>query len=365
MIETRYIDLSDKIEKGIKDGLWKERLPGVIKLSKELNADPATLSKAFRVLAGKGLVTIQGKKGTYITQPGRGVKHKVIGVVGIKTDTPGYSEEFSAMEKAAEASGYRAVGIAHKNDLFVKDLDLLLKFPVDGYIFMYSRLTFEIAAFLRENGVPFVYCNRPVGIPGVNWVDFDSEGSFEKAVRYFIGLGHKKIAYFEFHNPNYKFSERILNTYKKVLSETGLPFDKSLFISKDVAPYYKIHGEDYLRIYGVDCANDIMKQKEKPTAALTTDSDMAYGFIEELKKYNLNVPADISVISYNSHYAQGKDNFLTTLFNDYKKRSAGAVKMIVDLIASPCGEAKQKLIEGRIIPGKSSSRRKGDANEKT
>lgn len=355
MIETRYIDLSEEIEKGIKEGQWKERLPGVMKLSRELNAGPATISKAFKLLAEKGLVTIDGKKGTYITQPGRGVKYKVIGVIGIKTDQPDYTEKFATMEKTARENKYDIIGIAYENDLFIKNPVLLLKFPVDGYIFMNSKLTFEIAAFLRGNGVPFVSRNNPVGIPGVNWVDFDGEGSLEKALRYLIALGHEKIAYLGFYNPSYNYSKRMLNTYKKVLSDGGFPFDESLFISGDPVRYYNIYGKEYLKAYGADCVKTVMKQKERPTAVLIVDYNMAYDFTEELKKYNLKVPEDISVIAYTSK--SSKDDFFTTLFNDYEKRSSIAVKMLLDLLETPHMEAREELIEGKIIVKKSCSKR--------
>ena len=356
MLETKYIDLSVLIEKGIKEGLWKERLPSVRELSKELNADPATVSKAFRLLSEKGFVSIRGNKGTYITQPGKCVKHKVIGIVGMGTDNPRYFEELSVMEKTAEANGYKVVGLVHKNDLFVKGMNLLLRFPVDGYIFMYSSLSPEIAFSLRENGIPFVACNKPTGIPGVNWVDFDSEAALEKGLSYLIGLGHKRIAHIDFYSTAYNYSERILNTYKKVLSESGIPFDESIFISKNIASYYHIYGENYLKAceaYGADCAVEIAKQKEKPTAVLIAYPQMAYSFIEKLKINKIKVPGDISVMSYNSFH--DKDDFLTVLFNDYEKRSSTAVKILMHCIDNPYSEAKQELIESKIIVKKSVS----------
>lgn len=53
------------------------------------------------------------------------------------------------MEERAAECGYRIVGVAHNNKPFIDNMRLLLQFPVDGYVFMYSSLTFEIAAFLR------------------------------------------------------------------------------------------------------------------------------------------------------------------------------------------------------------------------
>ena len=148
----------------------------------------------------------------------------------------------------------------------------------------------------------------------------------------------------------------MLKTYKRVLLENGTAFDKSLFISEGKEKYYSACGDDYLRMhnaYGVYCAEKIIKSKEKPTAALITYPGIAYSFIRELKKHKLNVPDDITVMTHN--YPDTKDDFLTTLFNDYRKRAFIAVKILMDLIDSPYMEVKEELLDGEIIVKKSSS----------
>lgn len=354
MLETKYIELSEKIAEGIRNGLWQERLPGVIKLSKELKADPATISKAFKVLADKGLVTINGKKGTYITQPGQKAKHKVIGIIGIQKDnTQLHSDEFSEIEKSAEKNGYRVIGIAHSNKLFADDMNLLLQFPVDGYIFMYSSLTFEIAAFLKQKGVKFVAANKPVGISGVNWVDFDSEAAFRGGMEYLIKQGHKKIAYIEFHNPNYMYSARMLSVYKDICAENELAFNESFFVSRDVKPYYKLYGEEYEQAYGFECANDLVKESNIPTAVMITGTKKGIGLRQGLKKHNLIVPDDISVLTYGEK--NKNDEFFSNVELNYKHRASTAGEMLLELINNPLMDIKQELITYEIIIRKSTS----------
>ncbi len=58
-------------------------------------------------------------------------------------------------------------------------------------------------------------------------------------------------------------------------------------------------------------------------------------------------------MSYNSFH--DKDDFLTVLFNDYEKRSSTAVKILMHCIDNPYSEAKQELIESKIIVKKSVS----------
>jgi len=350
MLEARYKDISSQIAEGIKNCLWKDRLPGVVKLSKELKANPATIVKALKLLADKGLVTIQGTKGTFITQPNNRARRKVIGVVGLP-NRAFHAGELASMEERAAAADYRLIGISHNDDFFTRNPGRFLEFPVDGYIFMYSTLTMEIAAFLREKGISFASCNNPVGIPGVNWVDFDSEGNFEKALRHLISLGHKSIAYIEFDNPNYRYSERILAAYQRILAESGLPFAKALFISEKSHNCHRRHGEKYLRQYGMECANRLITAKEKPTAAVMAINS-ANGFVEVLSHNNMEVPADFSIITYNDA-RNNPDEFFTTISVDYEKRAIRAVEILLNLLDDSLHEATQQLIEGELIEGKS------------
>ncbi len=354
MIEAKYIELSCKIEDGIKKGVWKGRLPGIAKLGRELSVDSATVLKAFRVLANKGLLTIQGTRGTYITPHSKRPQHKVIGCIGLKPDNVIYSAEFEEMEKEAAKRGYNIVGLAHGRQLFAHGTDILLKFPFDGYIFMYSSLTAEIAAFLQGNGINFVSCNKPVSVENVNCVDFAAEKTFEKAMKYFVGLGHRRIAYFDFYNPNYptyNYRERILNTYKKVMAEARLPFDESLFVMREVE-YEAIHEKQFQKNYGRDCVKSL--KNNRPTAVLT-HLGMGYGVLEEMNNNNLKVPDDMSIMVYNSRFYNDDDDFFTTLYLDYKKKSLHAVNLLLDLVNDPWEGAKIELLESKIIVKKSTA----------
>lgn len=353
MLETKYIELSEKIAEGIKKGLWQERLPGVIKLSKELNADPATISKAFKVLADKGLVTINGKKGTFITKPGSRVRHNVIGIIGIDTTSEQLTGELRAMEENAASKGFSIIGIAHNNQLFVNAPDLLMKFPVDGYVFMYSTLTFELAAFLRNKGIPFVSCNDPAGIPGVNWVDFDSEISFKKALRHLISIGHKNIAYAEFFNPNYNYTERMIKIYKETFLEAGLPFREEFIYSSPKNDYFEKHGDNPYRRHGIDIAKKILSLKNKPSAIIMVSTDTAYGFAEHFKHCGFKIPDDMTVITYNGNRKDMKEDFFAVINNDYKKRASEAARLLISIIKNPIAEPQHILIDSIFLENKS------------
>jgi len=351
MIEAKYKDFAVEIEKAILCGRWQGRLPGMIKLSKELKANPATISKAFKLLAAKGILMIDGTKGTYITRPDARTRHNVIGAVGIGPDLNTRSDEWSAMEAEAERGGYRLIGIAHNSKIFVDDMDLLLQFPVDGYIFMYSSLTLEIAAFLRQKGVRFVACSKTVGIPDADYVDFDSERIFETGMRHLLDLEHRRIAYVEFHNENYRYSERILNQYKRLLAETDIPFNNDYFISASSDYYYSLHGEEYLNAFGKECAKLIAGCKERPTAALITSPATASAFVEELRKHSVRCPEDISVVVYEGR--SKSEDFFTNIKLDYITRARRGTARLIDLLDNQRPQSTQELLVSELIVNKS------------
>ncbi len=67
MINRKYIDLAELIESDIDTKKWQKLLPGVHALGKHYNVAPATVSRAVKVLSQKGRVTVQGTKGTFIS----------------------------------------------------------------------------------------------------------------------------------------------------------------------------------------------------------------------------------------------------------------------------------------------------------
>ena len=68
MIAPIYHELSEKLERYIAENGITGKMPGVLKLSRELGVHHVTLSKAMRLLEKKGLLSINGTKGTFVTE---------------------------------------------------------------------------------------------------------------------------------------------------------------------------------------------------------------------------------------------------------------------------------------------------------
>ena len=111
MITPIYHSLSEKLEEYIHDRGLSGRLPGLGPLSREFGVNQLTMSKAIRLLEEKGLVTINGTRGTFVNEERRSRPvYKVIGLVGVtKLDERDYI--LDNLEPYAERSGYHLLGI--------------------------------------------------------------------------------------------------------------------------------------------------------------------------------------------------------------------------------------------------------------
>lgn len=66
MLETRYIEIANIIEKDIVNKKHSDKLPGVVKLGSIYGVDPKTISKAITLLVEKDLLFVVPKKGTFV-----------------------------------------------------------------------------------------------------------------------------------------------------------------------------------------------------------------------------------------------------------------------------------------------------------
>ena len=87
MIAPIYHELSEKLERYIAENGITGKMPGVLKLSRELGVHHVTLSKAMRLLEKKGLLSINGTKGTFVTErTEKRPRHRVLALVGANTE---------------------------------------------------------------------------------------------------------------------------------------------------------------------------------------------------------------------------------------------------------------------------------------
>lgn len=340
MLKTRYIDISKEIETGITSGKWKGKLPGVVRLGKILGADPATISKALKILAGNGIVTIERNKGTFISKNNlHRAKHNTIAIIGF-AHIGEHSSELAKMRGIITDKGYKMIVVGYDK----VDSSSVCNIPADGFIFCNSILTPEIILNLRKMGIPFVSMNRISETPGVNWVDFDNERGIENALAYLNSIGHRRIAYINYRYSLEEHERRIYGVYKRVMESKGI-FDRKLYVSSDEGYNGIIRKIRYL-----------MSLKNSPTAAYISSVQITRRISEELKKKGINIPGDFSIISGVEIPETIKtEKFFTLLTCMSKKRAEMTTQILINLIDNLNNSVVQELLPRKLILQKSTS----------
>ena len=107
---------------------------------------------------------------------------------------------------------------------------------------------------------------------------------------------------------------------------------------------------DYSWKSGYDAAQQILSQKERPTAVFSANDMMALGFIKAIVKAGLRVPEDYSVIGYdNIEMSSLSMPGLTTI--DQPKYEVGRIAehLLVSRLGGQTHQEKQVIMETKVV----------------
>ena len=346
MIAPIYHSLSEKLEEYIRERNLSGRLPGLGPLSREFGVNQMTMSKAIHLLEKKGLVTVNGTRGTFINHECRTRPvYKVIGLVGItKLDERDYI--LSNLEPYAKRSGYHLLGITGSRDLFSNRTPLLATFPVDGLIFCYSSLTSGIAAYLRSERIPIVACNRRPDIPWLDTIDFDHDAIYRKVIAYLKELGHRRIAIVTHSvSPEYRHHKEWIDSIcRKYL---GASYAGELcYTFPDFKLWPPNHEEVHPHI--VQMLKYFHSLPEPPTA-FVVPSILAAELKQELLKQGYRIPDDLSLVSLGTRLSQ---EFTQVCF-DYSKLWLYGLARMLQQLNRETKPPQEKLLKMPWICGES------------
>lgn len=350
MLKVRYLDIVKILDDRIKSGHWKDKFPGVTVLSKELEVNPRTISRALKILSEQGKITIRGTRGTFITQgnPSR-PRYTTLGVIGMVFQQR-QLEEMGYIHEVAQTRQYHVMAIDHSQpELFQKE-GFLSSMPVDGFIFTNSLLTPEIVLLLRQAGIPFVSLNRMDEVSGVDWVDYDNEQGRRDTLEYLLSLGHRRIACVTFREHMAEHAERMETVYRRVLQDAN-DYDPRLYIHDgDMYAYYRRCGEEYQAIYGMEKAASLMNLDAPPTAVVLAGINMAHGFIRQVRQMGLEVPKHVSVVAQSHSRSQiRQEKFLTLLTCSSAHCAMRATQVLLDRIQDPSRPVTQEFVPTELV----------------
>jgi len=252
---------------------------------------------------------------------------KTLGLLATSSEAPYFAEIIEAVENHCFDKGYTLIlGNAH-NDLQKQRayLSMMAQKRVDGLLVMCSEYPDDLLQMLEENrNIPMVVMDW--GESRADFTDTVLDNAFQGgylAGRYLIERGHRDIGAIPGQMERNTGGGRHAG-FLKALEEAGIQPRPEWIVQGDFEPES-----------GYQAMQQILSQKQRPTAVFCGGDIMAMGAICAADEMGLRVPQDISIIGYdNVRNARYFAPALTTVHQPKAQLGEKALDMLLDRITS-------------------------------
>ncbi|RLQ97911.1 catabolite control protein A [Falsibacillus albus] len=246
------------------------------------NVKPATRKKVMEVIDRLGYRPNAVARGL------ASKKTTTVGVIIPDISNIFFAELARGIEDIATMYKYNII-LSNSDQNKEKELHLLntmLGKQVDGIVFMGGNITEEHVEEFEKSPVPIVLAGSVESSGQTPSVNIDYYQATYDAVKELIDKGHKKVAFVvgPFHDTINQAQK--LEGYKKALNDSSLSFDEELVVEGD-----------YTYDSGMEAWQKLSELKERPTAAIVGNDEMALGVVHGAQDAGLHIPDDLEVIT--------------------------------------------------------------------
>lgn len=191
-------------------------------------------------------------------------------------------------------------------------LHLLASQQIDGLIIAPTGSRNENLLDMAEAGLPIVQLDRRSPDLNAPLVGVNNEDGACQAIRYLIGLGHRRIACLINYDAITTQHDR-LRGWERALQEAGLPVDEELIVRAD-PHFYGIQSDAKGSVPimrpashrpGMRSAYEVLQvllgSPRRPSAIFVTSNQLTLGALYAIRECGLACPEDISLISFDDH----------------------------------------------------------------
>jgi LacI family transcriptional regulator len=219
---------------------------------------------------------------------------RLIGVLVGDGSDPYFANIVRGISDSAQENGYLTIicNTERVPEVELNFLRLLRDYNADGIIFAgggltdsnYKKELTEIVTKLQGNHVPMIaLSNQYLNMPQVKIDDIEAA---REMTEYLIGLGHRRIGFIA--GPLTLMTSLLrLEGYKNALERHRIAFDPALVVEGD----FTYEG-------GRQATNDLLTQKNPPTAIFGSNDREALGCLFRLKELDIQVPEQVSVAGF-------------------------------------------------------------------
>jgi DNA-binding LacI/PurR family transcriptional regulator len=200
---------------------------------------------------------------------------------------------------------------------------------------------------LRTQGIPLQLVGRWIDYPDCDFIGVDNQQIGYLAVRHLVELGHSQIIYVG--AASYSTSQERARGYIKAMREAGLSpriFSVRMRSNDPALPEF----QPYVDRENTPTALWREMVRHRITAAFCFNYDDATWVYNEIRKFNLTVPRDISIVAVDNPPAAGyMGNTLTTFALPGEEIGHQAAGLLLRRLAGEDFSPQKILLPGKLI----------------
>jgi len=179
---------------------------------------------------------------------------------------------------------------------------------------------------IRAAGIPLVaLTSRPRELDNICTLRSDTSASAQTAVNHLIGLGHQRIAYISYAQPEFNSVHERETGWRTALTEAGLTPDPALVEYADISAQS-----------GYDAARRLLARGVKFTALFAGNDTVAFGVARALQEAQLRIPQDVALVGYDDiPLAAFANPPLTTMRTDPVGQAKVALQLLLAQFNGP------------------------------
>jgi LacI family transcriptional regulator len=212
-----------------------------------------------------------------------------VGAVFPTIDNAIFAQAIDALQQRLADAGLQLLIATSGYDLDVEAQQAinLMTRGADALVLCGVSQTPALLQVLRQRELPTVHAMSWPPPPGLVCVGFDNAGAVGQAVRYLLGLGHRRIAMLAGISQHNDRATARINGLRGAMKVAGLA----------LTPQHLVE-----RPYGLAAARDgfraLMAAKPTPTAIVCGNDVLAFGALLEAQKMGIDVPGALSIIGF-------------------------------------------------------------------
>ena len=221
-----------------------------------------------------------------------------------------------------------------------KHIQTLLSMRVDGIIISISEFTHDVEIFnsVKKMGIPLVFVDRVLDIPGFSSVTVDDRGGAFKVVEHAIKVGYKNIG----HLAGFKginIGDKRRQGFEDALKNYNIPLNPEWVIEGGFGEEDGYNG--FMKMY---------KTGNLPEFVFATTYPVALGAYAAIEDLGLEIPKDIDIMCFgNSDVNRFISPSLSCVNQPTDKLGKSAVETVIKHINNPNMEEQHIKIETDLI----------------